>query len=115
MCISAPSTTPYASPRIPHSGTKYRAPIIIPILYIIGAKEYTKNLLKDCKIPPRTLDMPKNIGDKNIIRVSPAVSFCFSASNPGPINLIIDPAREKRHNKYQSYLRRQIHLLKSWL
>ena len=59
----------------------------MPILYRIGEREYTKNLLNDCKTPPKTLDRPKKKGDKNIIRVRSAVIACFSAENPGTISL----------------------------
>jgi len=43
-CKIPPRTTPHARPTIPILGTKNKMPVIMPILYIIGAKAVTKNL-----------------------------------------------------------------------
>ena len=39
-------------------------------------------------MPPNTLDKPKKIGDKNMIRVKLAVRNCLSGENPGVISFI---------------------------
>jgi len=84
-CKTPPKTTPHASPTIPIFGTKNEIPIIIPILYIMGASAVTKNLWNTCKIPLIIFEAPKIIGLKNIIRISKIAISLFSPEKPGAV------------------------------
>ena len=44
-CIAAPNSTPTAGPYIPKTGDKIIIPIIIPMLYTIGARAGIKKYL----------------------------------------------------------------------
>jgi len=57
----------------------------MPILYIIGARDVTKNLLKTLNTPDIILLIPKIIGLKNIILVKLTVAANFSPEKPGTI------------------------------
>jgi len=100
-CRIPPNTTPHASPVIPILGTKNKMPVIMPILYIKGAKAVTKNLWNTCKTPEIIFEAPKIMGLKNIICIIATAASFLAPENPGAIAETIHGAAniKTRHTK----------------